>query len=824
MKLTGILTRRMSGNEQTDPDRTMEAFAAADERARAIVEAAFDAFIEVDSEGIVRDWNARAERTFGWSRSEALGRPSNIIVPPHRRRAFETDLRDFLASGKDLHLDKPTPIRAIHREGREFPAEMAIASVRRGESHGLLGFVRDLSEHKRLESAVREGAEYRAILNSIEDGYTEVDLTGKYLFANDAYCRMFNRTPEEVFGESYKEFFDPERKAEIRKVFQTVYETGQPVKAFELEYKPGRFVEMSISLKRDERGRPIGFLGLTREITPRKLFERELAHAIKVAEAATRAKSEFLANMSHEIRTPMNGVIGMTGLLLDTDLNTEQREYAEMVRKSGEALLTVINDILDFSKIEAGKLETESYAFDLRLVMEEVAEMLAPQAEEKSTDVVLQYPSAVPRHLIGDAGRIRQVVTNLAGNAIKFTRNGNVFIAVACEDETSEEVCVRVSVTDTGIGIPEQKLNSLWQKFSQADTSTTRKYGGTGLGLAISRQLIELMGGSIGCESQVGVGSRFWFNLRLPRDTQTSADPIPGLDLTGLRVLIVDDNEINRRVVHEQISSWGMRNGSYASAQEAFEAVRSAQSSGDPYHFVISDYQMPGVDGAMLASMIKSEPAISGTVFVMLTSVGHRSELRGLEGDSVDACLVKPVRQSHLLNTLTTLWSKKLQTSPETPAPQYSESISALKSALAQLAEGRPLRALVVEDNVVNQVVATRMLERLGFRSDVAANGREALELLGVLPYDVVFMDCQMPEMDGYQATTENRRREGPNRYVTVIAMTAEAMTGSREQCLEAGMDDYITKPVKLSELTGALAKWAEKQDPHLLVADATLL
>ena len=786
---------------------------------RAMLEIAFDAFVEVDSEGIIREWNSRAERIFGWSRVEAIGQPSHIIVPERRRHAYEFDVQKFLTPGNEQLLAKPIPMRGIHRDGREFPAELAISPVRRADGCGLIAFVRDLSEHRRLENAVREGAEYRAILNSIEDGYSEVDLNGKYLFVNDAYCRMFNRTREEVFGESYKEFFDAERMTLIRKVFQTVYETGNPVNAYELEYKPGRFVEMSISLKRNEKGNPVGFLVVTREVTPRKLFERELAQAIQVAQAATRAKSEFLANMSHEIRTPMNGVIGMTGLLLDTDLNAEQREYAEMVRKSGEALLTVINDILDFSKIEAGKLEMESYPFDLRLVTEEVAEMLAPQAEEKHTDVVLEYPSGTPRQFIGDAGRIRQVLTNLVGNAIKFAPNGNIVIAVECENHTQEDASMRVTVTDTGIGIPPEKVDSLWQKFSQADTSTTRKYGGTGLGLAISKQLIELMRGSIGCESQVGVGSKFWFKLRMPHDTQIHPDPIPALDLSGLRVLIVDDNEINRRVVHEQITSWGMRNGSYATAEAAFDAVKSAQASGDPYHFVISDYQMPNVDGAMLASMIKSDPSVRDTVFVMLTSVGHRSELRGLEGSSVDACLVKPVRQSHLMNALTTLWSAKLHSGFANKSPSnYEESIAALNSTLAQLAETRPLRALVVEDNVVNQVVATRMLARLRIRSDVAANGREALEMLSVLPYDVVFMDCQMPEIDGYQATTELRRREGPNRKVTVIAMTAEAIAGCREQCLDAGMDEYITKPVKLAELTNALVKWAEKQSPSVLV------
>jgi PAS domain S-box-containing protein len=672
-------------------------------------------------------------------------------------------------------------------------------------------------ERRRMEESLGHGRSLlQTLINNVPDYIYVKDLQHRFLVANAALARRMGAAKQEdLLGKSDFDFYPRELAEKYARDEDEVMRTQDGVVNRE-ESTVDRHGNLIWHLTtevpfRDAAGNVLGVVGIGRNITDRKTVQAALVEAKEAAEAANRAKSEFLANMSHEIRTPLNGVIGMTGVLLDTELTVEQREFVEIVRQSGDILLSVINDILDFSKIEAGKLVLESSPFDLRQVVEEVAEMLASKAASNGIDLVVHYPPGAPRHFIGDAGRIRQVVTNLAGNAVKFTASGHVLIAVECQGEDDLRTAMQVSVRDTGIGIPAEKLGSLFEKFTQVDSSNSRRHGGTGLGLAISKQLVELMGGSVHVESRLGEGSRFWFRLPLPVDTRPAPDPAPLIELAGLRVLIVDDNEVNRRVVHEQISSWGLRNGSYASGISALDALRAAVASEDPYQIVITDYEMPEIDGAALTAAIKADPVLKDTVVIMLTSVGNWREVRGSEREIVDACLVKPVRHSQLLNALSTTWSRRLEAAPETVSQsEYRRSLTALRTNTlisAGIPAGAPVRVLVAEDNAINQKVARRMLERLGIRADVAANGREAVQMTADLSYDVVFMDCQMPDMNGYEASREIRRRQGPSKRVTIIALTADASVACSEQCLDAGMDDVIRKPVKLEDLKTALSK-----------------
>ena len=781
-------------------------------------------------------WNDRLLEIVGLSRSEFGGTFeafSELLHPEDRQRTTE-DIAAHLERDEEYNVE--FRLRRPTGEYRICQARGKAQRDKDGEVIRMAGVVRDITERKRAEESLR--LRDRAISAS-SNGIIISDPSqpdNPLIYVNPAFESITGYSAEEVLGSNCRFLQGSDRDQPDIGILRAAIEEERECTVTLRNYrKDGTLFwnELSVSPVRDESERLSHFVGVQNDVTERKQVEEEirrlnesleenvvertaqlegtvheLERAREAAEGANQAKSVFLANMSHEIRTPMNGVIGMTELLLDTELSAEQREFTETVRLSGESLLTIINDILDFSKIEAGKMSLETTEFDLRTTVEDVVSLLAERAHVKGLEIANLIEYDVPTALRGDPGRIRQILTNLIGNAIKFTEEGEVVLKAELAEETDEEAVIRFEISDTGIGMTEEQQQSLFKSFTQADSSTTRRYGGTGLGLAISKQLVELIGGEIWAESAPGVGSTFTFTLPLdkqPKDSDGHTAPIARDDLRGLKVLIVDDNETNRRILHKQLSSWDMIDACAEDGTQALAELRSAAGEGEPYELAVLDMQMPGMGGLELARAIKQDPDIYSIRLVLLTSIGWGDSEEARRA-GIEAYLTKPARTSQLYDALSTVMG-----SEETKAESLDDNRPTLTAHNLKEVEAQSrIRILLAEDNPVNQKVAVRMIERFGYRVDVAQNGLEALEALENSYYAAVLMDVQMPEMDGYEATKEIRRREseGSDHRTPIIAMTANAMEGDREKAMEIGMDDYLSKPVRQEQLAGVLERW----------------
>jgi PAS domain S-box-containing protein len=793
------------------------------EKNQNLIENALDGIIGINAEGIITIWNPQAAKIFGWSPYAALGKDlAETIIPPSFREAHRQGLKRFNESRQGTIINQRIELMALHHEGREFPIEVALIPIFEDTTYEFIAFVRDISESKQTELALRTSEErFRKIFSQSNDAIFLINPEqGTILDVNSKASAMLGYSKTELLQTSISQIHPTEMDL-LQSFFKKVLQEGHGwTDQLTCTTKSGNCLLAEISASVMSIADKTSLVALVRDITQRKEAEQALRQAKNAAEQAAKAKSEFLATMSHEIRTPMNGIIGMTGLLLNTELTSQQHQFAETVKKSGEALLTIINDILDFSKIESGKLDFETIDFDLRVAMEDTLDLIAEKAGSANLELVGCVDSPVPTALRGDPGRFRQVLLNLISNAIKFTKEGEVTVRIALLEETSEAATIKVRVQDTGIGIDPLAQQSIFQPFQQADNSTTRQFGGTGLGLAICKKFVERMGGTIGVESQVGQGSTFWFTAQLFKQPQAPS-VLPNKDLQGLRICCIDDHPVNRQLLEEYTKTWGMSPTSASTPAEALGLIQRAHERKEPFHIAIIDMEMPGMDGMALAREIKVNPQLAEIRLLLLSSLGQRIDAKEAKAAGFLGYLTKPIRQTvlkHSLETIMGLKTGNLQHS-DTPIVTPFSSLESEKTGRYPI--------LVVDDHQVNQQLAVLLIERLGYRTDIAANGQEAVEACSTNSYSLVFMDCHMPVMDGYDATKKIREMESMKReakekdspdplpltpdgtlHVPIIAMTANALSGDREKCLQAGMDDYLPKPIRPDGLTQILEKW----------------
>ena len=793
---------------------------------QAILDGTHLGIISTDPHGTIVVFNAGAERMLGYSRDDLTGRHTPLVIlepgEVERRarelggllgRTVEPTFDVLVARARVGDVDE-REWTCVRRDGTRLPTQISITALHtaQGAVSGYLAIVVDITDRKRTEVAIRESEErFRLSFGQAPIGIALIGTEGRWLQVNRALCRMLGYEEPELLATTFQQITHPEDLEIDADLVHLMLAGGIHEYQMEKRYlhKSGRIVHasLSVSLVRDHAGRPGYFVSHIEDITMRKQAEAELRAAMQAAEAATKAKSEFLAVMSHEIRTPINGVIGMNNLLLETGLDSSQRHIAELISTSADALLTVINDILDFSKIEARRLEFEIVDFDLTEVIEDTLEIQASRAHARGLDLIGSLAPGTPALLRGDPGRLRQVLSNLVSNAVKFTERGEIAVRGMLLDETESTVHLQFEVRDTGIGIPLEAQGRLFSAFSQADASTTRRFGGTGLGLAISRLLVEMMHGTITLESAPDEGTTFFFDIRLEKQgLSTPSQPECMVPFKGSHVLVVDDNAACRTMLAECVDTWGMIPRAAGDADTALAHLRKAAAAGAPYDLALIDASMPAPGGLPLARAINDDPALAATRLVLLLPVGLAIAEHDARAAGIVATTSKPVRVARLATAVAAALSGESSARGGVAPHRVSTD--------EELPVAPGARILVAEDNPVNQEVAVAQLRRFGLSCDLAANGLEAIEALQRIRYDIVLMDCMMPELDGYEATRRIREMESRQlpgfggRRIHIIAMTANAMTGDREKCLEAGMDDYLSKPMRPPLLRRALERW----------------
>ena len=784
----------------------------ATERKRALVqfqlliESAPNGLLMVDRTGMIVLANTQIEQIFGYNKRELLGEPIEVLLPGRFRGPHPGHREQFFAAPESRTMGAGRELFAMRKDGSEFPVEVGLNPIETSEGNHILASVIDISERKAAENRQHQTEErFRATIENVQDhAIFMLDPAGQVLTWNKGAERVRGYSAEEIIGAPHSIFFSAEdqKSGKPDQLLNTAITAGQcEDEGWRLRKDGSKYWASTVLTPVYDRVRQLtGFAAVTRDLTRRIQIVEELKQAKEAAEAANEAKSEFLANISHEIRTPMAGVIGMSGLLCETELTAKQREYCEIIRRSGESLLTIINEVLDFSKIESGKLELEIIDFDLRSAIEEVAELFVRQADDNEVEVINFIRPDVPTNLRGDSGRLRQILSNLVGNALKFTTKGEVVVGVDVVEQNQNSIILRFEVNDTGIGIAKDKIDKLFNAFTQADSSITRKYGGTGLGLAICKKFVELMEGQIGVSSEEGWGSSFWFTVKLENSQVREPARPSHADLSGLRVLIVDDSSTHRALLESYLSSLGICSQSAGDAALALKLLRAAAKSGELPDLVLLDSSLPGMEGIELARVIRRENGLSQLKLLLMTTVSKRVDLGLHESAGVDGFLTKPIGLSPLIESLAVAMGKAAKTDDPTGVTS--------RHAKPELSGQRPLRILVADDNHINQKVAVSLLENFGHRADVVANGHEAIEAYKLVPYDIVLMDVQMPELDGFGASRKIRALEKKkNRHTPIIAMTAHARKEDKEKCLAAGMDDYVSKPVKPQDLKAAIAR-----------------